>query len=315
MEQQNNMNKILKTILISSVAIFGVCLIFSEPVQAQLPVDVEFENEPLFDKANFLPGDDVSRFVKVTNNTDVSQKVGTRVSDFDDDYNLGDVLNLQIKEGGIILSSSTLSDFFNAGVIYLSEVPAYSSTQYDFIITFISESGNNYQGKTLTFDFIVGIDISETTTTTTVPPLGPTGSYVPGQYVPPSGVVAGATTGQTTTTTIPPTTTTTIPGIPGEVAGEATQREFFEDGVEEGFSGITTTTTTTTLPGLVLGKSIIRIPSCPVNLIMSGINPLLSYLLCLGQNACKACISPWLVLLLGLITTFGGAILAKKHHE
>jgi len=80
-------------------------------------------------------------------------------------------------------------------------------------------------------------------------------------------------------------------------------------------SEFTTTTTTTTLPGLVLGKSIIRIPSCSVDLTMAGINPLLSYLLCLGQNACKTCISPWLVLLLGLITTFGGAILAKKYHE
>jgi len=112
-----------------------------------------------------------------------------------------------------------------------------------------------------------------------------------------------------TTTTIPTTTTT----IPGEVQGEATKREFFEEGEEEELPG--TTTTTTSPLKLVAGASIIKPFSCPVNLTMSGINPLLASLLCLGQGMCDSCLNPWLVLLLGLTITLGSAILVKKDYE
>jgi hypothetical protein len=48
---------------------------------------------------------------------------------------------------------------------------------------------------------------------------------------------------------------------------------------------------------------------------MAGVNPLLASLLCFGENICDDCISPWLVLLTGLVITFGSAILVKKHYE
>jgi hypothetical protein len=248
---------------------------------------------PLFNETNFLPGDNISRWIKVTNNSSNNFKIATKADNVING-GLGDVLNLEIKKGGTSLYNNTLSNFFNAGEVFLSDLAGYGTqTQYDYIISFDSSSGNIYQGKNLSFDILIGYQGSA--------PSGETYTFIGG---------GGGFSGQyETTTTISPTTTITT--IPGEVAGEATEREFFEDGGEEGFSG---TTTTTTLPGLVFGESIIRESSCPVNLTIAGINPLLASLLCLGQNACKACINPWLVLLLGLVITFGGAILVKKYY-
>lgn len=286
------MNKILKTILISSIAILSVCLLFTKPVQA-VDFFVEFENDPLFNQANFLPGDSVTRYIKVQNNSTDLFKIATKVDNWIDDDELGDVLNLEIKQGGTSLYNKKLSDFASDGEVSLSDLASGVQTQYYYIISFDPEAGNTYQGKNLKFDILIGYQ------STVQSSGGGAYAFVGGGF---------------TTTTVPPTTTT----IPGEVAGETTERELFEEGGEEGFFGITTTTATTSatmLPGLVFGESIALESSCPVNLTIAGINPLLASLLCLGQDACDTCLDPLIVLLLGLIITFGGTILAKKHHE
>jgi len=288
------MNKILKTILISSIAIFSVCLLSAESVQAQPPDDfvVEFEKGPslpLFSEAHFLPGDTVIRWIKVTNNSSGIFNIATK-TDADKVINdgLGDVLNLEIKQGGASLYNKKLSDFFSDGEVFLSDLVSGAQTQYDYIISFDSEAGNTYQRKSLSFDILIGYQsITQS--------LG-------------GGVYAFVGGGFTTTTTIPPTTTTTIPG---EVAGEITKREFFEEGGEEGLPG---TTTTIPLSKFVAGMSIIGPFSCPVNLTIAGINPLLASLLCFGQNACDSYLNPWLVLLLGAGIIIGALYLVAAQH-
>jgi hypothetical protein len=151
------MNK-FKTILIFSIAVLGAGFLFALPVYAQ-PIDplvVQFQTTPLFNEASFLPGDTVTRSAIVTNNSGQTQRIGTQAINVSDPDHLGNVLNLEIKEGLTTLYTGTLSAFFAAGEIYLSELANGATTTYYYSITFDLNAGDNYQGKGLGFDIAVG---------------------------------------------------------------------------------------------------------------------------------------------------------------
>ncbi len=157
------MNKALKIILISSIAIFGVgfLLIPSSFAQAK-DLNVQFEQTPLFDEANFLPGYNITRWVKVTNNSSTSQKIAAETIKERDPDNLASQMNIIIKEGATTLYNDTLASFFAAGEVFLSNLAGNSAqTQYDFIVTFDSATDNPYQGKSLGFDLLVGFQGTE----------------------------------------------------------------------------------------------------------------------------------------------------------
>jgi len=159
------MKKALKTILIISIAIFALGIFFISPVNAQndkLVVEYWDGTEwkplqgPIFNETNFLPGQNVSRLVRVTNNSGQSQRIATEAINVSDPDRLGDVLNLEIKENGITRYNNPLSKFFTAGEVYLSDLANGAQTQYDFIVTFYSGAGNPFQGKSLKFDILIG---------------------------------------------------------------------------------------------------------------------------------------------------------------
>jgi len=148
------MNKALKTILIISIAVLGFGFLSPALVQAA-NLEVQFEQTPLFSEANFMPGQDITRWVKVTNNSGSQQKIIVDTVNKSDPDQLANQLNIIIKQGGTELYSNTLTNFFSAE-IYLSDLANATQTQYDFTITFNSGASNDYQGKTLGFDFIIG---------------------------------------------------------------------------------------------------------------------------------------------------------------
>ncbi|PIU34514.1 MAG: hypothetical protein COY72_01855 [Candidatus Nealsonbacteria bacterium CG_4_10_14_0_8_um_filter_35_10] len=180
------MNKVFKTILIILIAIFGAGILFIDSVQAQplknlvveywsetenkwVPLSYWSETEnkwlpskvSIFSETNFLPGQGITRLVKVTNNSVQSQRIATEAINKNDPNRLGDVLNLEIKEGGARLYNDALSKFFTAGEVYLSDLGPNSSTTYDFIVTFYSGAGNSFQGKSLSFDLLIGFQGEE----------------------------------------------------------------------------------------------------------------------------------------------------------
>ena len=266
--------------------LIGGILLLSPVITQAKDLEADFEYDPLFKEANFLPGDSVSRYIIITNKTTSVLKIATKADQWVDSDGLGDMLNIEIKQGSVSYYNDTLSNFFNICMVILTDLAGSGTkVQYDYIISFDSAAGNTYQGKSLRFDILIGYE--------SYPSKSKTYTFVGG--------------GRSTTTTISTTTTT----IPGEVRGEATKKEFFDQ--KKGLPG----TTITTFPPskFVAGASIIKPFSCPVNLTMSGINPLLSSLLCLGQGMCDSCLNPWLVLLLGLTITLGSAILVKKDYE
>src|SRR3989338_1932871 len=131
------MKKIFLAILISIFAfgIFG----FASPVLAvDNGTEVLFESTPLFNEANFLPGQSVTRWVKFKNNTADILKAATKISSYNDSDGLGNWLELVIKEkdGTVELYNDTLKNFSIAGEIMLSDVAGNGTqTQYDFSIT------------------------------------------------------------------------------------------------------------------------------------------------------------------------------------
>ncbi|MBU4353535.1 hypothetical protein L6251_02820 [Candidatus Parcubacteria bacterium] len=175
------MNKIFKTILIIlALAPFAFA-------HANDNLVVQFEQAPLFNEANFLPGEGVTRWVKVTNNSEVVQRIATQPLNIIDPNRLGDVLNLEIKEGGTTLYNKPLSTFFSGGEEFLSNLASGNTAQYDFIISFYPGARNTFQGKSLGFDILIGFQGTEGGI---LPGAGSTSGYG-GSNGPPGGLPPG----------------------------------------------------------------------------------------------------------------------------
>lgn len=155
------MKKYLK-ILILPVAIITMLGGFAESVfafSAVTPLIVHFQNEPLplFTEANFLPGNNVTRTVGVSNNSGTPQNIIVEAINAVDVGGLGDKLHLVIKEGNTELYNNTLRTFLRTGEVSLT--PALlsgASITYSFSIAFDSGANNDTQNATLGFDLCVG---------------------------------------------------------------------------------------------------------------------------------------------------------------
>ncbi|MFA4936995.1 MAG: fibronectin type III domain-containing protein [Patescibacteria group bacterium] len=149
-----------KLIAIVSVV---VILITAAPtmVLAQDPspdILITFENLPLFSEANFLPGDTVTRWVKVKNNWPDSQPMAVIVEEnYSDPDGLATQLDLVIMEGATTLYTGTLAGLHGDGLVNLSNLPSDAETQYDFSVTFNELSSDNYQGAVVSFDLELGL--------------------------------------------------------------------------------------------------------------------------------------------------------------
>ncbi|MFA6928629.1 MAG: fibronectin type III domain-containing protein [Patescibacteria group bacterium] len=124
-------------------------------------VDVLFEYPKLFDEANFLPSQSVSRWVKVKNVSAESQTIIAKIKDLEDTGNLGTQINLKIKKGGAVLQSGTLTGFYLDGEKILSAISPGEEVEYVYEATFNPASGNGDKGKTLTFNIDVGSQSTE----------------------------------------------------------------------------------------------------------------------------------------------------------
>jgi hypothetical protein len=124
-------------------------------------VNVNFQATPLFNEANFLPGNEVVRWVEVKNKTNQILPIGARAivsSPACSGSNcLADKLNLTIKDGTTILYGPfSLAKFFSDGEIKIDDLGKGATKRYDFSIVFLPESGDDYQNSTINFDLKVG---------------------------------------------------------------------------------------------------------------------------------------------------------------
>src|SRR3989344_6551152 len=133
----NKLFTIKKGIVIAiTLATVLPCAVFAQTPPENLIV--EFQSLPLFQELNFLPGDSVTRWVKVTNNTAGAEDIIVDAINVLDPDNLGSAFALEIKKDATTVYSGTLAGFFTAGEILLSNVPGSGGqAQYFFTASFL----------------------------------------------------------------------------------------------------------------------------------------------------------------------------------
>lgn len=126
------------------------------------------DGDPIFVVQNMLPGDTEDRDVDVENNGSVPRDVGVRGVKTEEIASFAAILDFVISEGGNDLyggtsptGPKTLQEFFDESGgpngLFLSNVGNGDTTTYNFLATFPSSSGNEYQGAKVVFDLIIGI--------------------------------------------------------------------------------------------------------------------------------------------------------------
>lgn len=158
--------------IILTAVIFTGGLLFNHTALAQSDegdITVEIQNnssqwvllnsQSLFSEENFLSGQDVTRRVRVTNNTEEKQKIGVKFIDTSGVQCSGNCLSNKLD---ISISNSnppcsgTLTDFYKNGETYFSDINATSEMEYDLSIKFISSAGNDFQDLAVKFDIEIG---------------------------------------------------------------------------------------------------------------------------------------------------------------
>jgi hypothetical protein len=137
-------------------SIITFCFVATPGLAFSAGLAVQFEETPLFKEIVFIPGGAVARFVKVTNTSDVNKDVIIEAINKNDPTGFSGKLNLEIKKGTNVIFSDTLTKFFTAGEVVLSQVNNGSTEQYDLRMSFSPDTDNSFQNATVGFDLLVG---------------------------------------------------------------------------------------------------------------------------------------------------------------
>lgn len=165
--------KILALVLLPFV-VFELIQIRNQKITAAEAHNVQFglltvdlgvpSGDPVFVVANMLPGDCVTKTIKVKNEGDVGKSLVVRSDNVDDPDHFADALNIKISEASE-LYNNTLTQFFadsdSMPGVALGQINPGASKNYDFQICFDSGSGNEYQNKKVVFDLVFGEKISD----------------------------------------------------------------------------------------------------------------------------------------------------------
>jgi len=152
----------------SALILFGSVLPHTATAQTVPPLVVVFESTPLFANVDFKPLDVLTRYVRVTNNTNTPQpliiEAINKTGCLAGPYCLAEKLRVRVRFGAALLYNKTLKEFYNEGQVIIDPaLPAGTTRQYDIEVTF--ESGpddNNYQTLETGFDFLVGYQGADT---------------------------------------------------------------------------------------------------------------------------------------------------------
>ena len=157
MNYQKNYIKIFLKGICVSVTFFLLGISF---VNADSPrLEVVFNPKPLFEKLNFLPGDNTSGTITVTNNSGESQQIITESINGIDPDGLGSALKLRIFKNNVPdFYNNSLGDFLSsAGEVSLSALSDGETAVYTYEVIF-GEDVEEYQNATLGFDICVGFE-------------------------------------------------------------------------------------------------------------------------------------------------------------
>jgi hypothetical protein len=139
-------------------------------------------NDPLFNELNWLPGSEVIKTIRVKNTKTTPLTIYTRADKNISSSNLGDVIGIKITDQSsqTIRLDTTLTQFFNSGLVELGKVNGNSEKDFLFDADLIKETNNTYQNKqttfSLTFNFSCAPLLTPTPTIRPTPTKKPTPS-------------------------------------------------------------------------------------------------------------------------------------------
>lgn len=126
-----------------------------------IEVDFETDNWPFWE-TNFLPGESVSKTVKVINNSSQTQRVGFR-PDNEEGFLLPLALLIKITDknsGQVYYGGNSGTPLFLAYVwpreIRLFDLASGENRELEVTIRFLPEAGNEFQAEETKFDFSLG---------------------------------------------------------------------------------------------------------------------------------------------------------------
>lgn len=155
-------------------------------------LEVVFESDPLFSQAvdgHWYPSRSETRWVQVKNNSAEAKMVIMEAFNemtVDTNWDLAAVLELVISAKGDDLYGGSLgkkylADFYNETELPLSVLASTESTTYEFMVSLVESTGNDWQGRDTGFDLKIGFssEPAPTPTPTPTPTSTPTPVSIP----------------------------------------------------------------------------------------------------------------------------------------
>lgn len=165
----------------------------------------------------WYPGKSVTKTVKVTNNSTIVRAVKVRAQNPVTTGEIDKVMFMVINQVGQAgsLWQGTLNTFYSAGDLFLADVPISIVADFNFIVTMDLSAGNQYQGKSTSFNMIFSFNQSPnfptlTPTQTPLPSVTPTSTPEP--TVSASSIPTNTPVPQPSATSAPGPTSTPGPG-------------------------------------------------------------------------------------------------------
>ena len=142
---------------VAGVGMAVLALFAGGPVLAQSDFEAEFEKTPLFGELDMLPGDSVTRWIKVENKGGNAESVVIGTANVADSDDVSKSFEFVVKKNAVELYRGTLHDFLNAGEITLETLGGQAAVRYDVTISFgLDVDEQELQDKRIGFDITIG---------------------------------------------------------------------------------------------------------------------------------------------------------------
>jgi len=200
--------KKLLTLLVASIAVvLVVANVASAATITPGPLTITYDGDgAVFAEVNFSPGNTVSKALTVTNNGTVAHSFALATQNVSGDL-AGNIYIEPVYEGSQVFSKSVydLANLATESETVVSSISPGATVAVDLRARFDTETGDDLQGKTVSFDFVFGTEEAEP---------APVGAFA----------TLGTTFGvPTPTPTASATVSASVTSSPGEVRGEQTQ--------------------------------------------------------------------------------------------
>jgi len=147
------MNKFSKTILFLIFTTFLVGMPFLAVAENGLEIE---SDEPLFEVENFFPSQTASSDITITNNFENKEELRVETKNIEGDEGFAEYLKLSVENGGNSCFK-TVEELSGDNECDLGELDGGESKEFQFTITFLPGSGNEYQNSKVEFDFLFTI--------------------------------------------------------------------------------------------------------------------------------------------------------------